>query len=206
MPDSSTSKPSQVELVASERLSDGYCKLDRLTLRHERFEGGMSTEVTREVIERGRAVGVLLYDPDLDRCVMIEQFRPGSWLAEVDPWELEIVAGMIEAGETPEAVCQREVEEETGLAVHDLFRALHYVVNPGICTETVTFYVGRVNSERAGGIHGCKDEGEDIRVKTMTVDELRWAIETGKAKNSLALIAIQWLLLNHTQLRRRWAA
>ncbi len=206
MSDSSTSKPTQVELLSRERVSDGYCKVDRLTLRHEKFAGGMGPEIVREVVERGHAVAVLLYDPALDRCVMIEQFRPGSWLAETDPWELEVVAGIIDKGETPEEVCKREVTEETGLVVHDLFPVYTYMATPGICTESIALYVGRVNSERAGGIHGCADEGEDIRVFTMTVDELRWALETGKAKNATTIIAAQWILINHGLLRRRWAA
>jgi ADP-ribose pyrophosphatase len=204
MPESSSSKPSHVELLSRERVADGYCKVDRLTLRHEQFSGDMGPELVREVLERGHAVAVMLYDPALDRCVMIEQFRPGSWLAQTDPWELEVVAGIIEDGESPEEVCQREVSEETGLVVHDLFPVYTYMSTPGVCTESVALFVGRVNSERAGGIHGCTDEGEDIRVLTMTIDELRWAMETGKMKNATALIASQWMMINHGQLRRRW--
>lgn len=198
-------RPTQVELLSRERLSDGYCKVDRLTLRFELFAGGMSAPVVRELVERGHAVAVILYDPDLDRCVMIEQFRPGTWAAKMDPWDLEVVAGIIEDGEKPEDVCRRESAEEAAVTVHELEPIFTYTATPGISTETIALYVGRVDSSNAGGVHGLPTEGEDIRVRTMSVDELRWAMETGKAKNSTVLIAIQWMLLNHETLRRRWS-
>lgn len=198
------STPSRVELVSRERVADGYCKIDRLTLRHELYEGGMGPEVTREVLERGHAAAVILYDPVRDCCVMIEQFRPGAWIAQRAPWMLEIVAGIIEDGETAEGVCRREAEEEAGVRIGELMPIFSYLATPGVCSETIYLYAGRVDATEAHGIHGLPEEGEDIRVVTMTIDELRWALETGKIANATTVIAVQWMLMNHESLRSKW--
>lgn len=199
-----TSGPTRVELVATERVANGYCKVDRHTLRHELFAGGMGPEVTREVVERGHAVAVILFDPVRNCCVMIEQFRPGPWLAQKWPWMVEIVAGIVEDGEKPEDVCRREAEEEAGVRISDLTHIMSYLVSPGICTETIDLFVGRVNATEAHGLHGLAEEGEDIRVFTLTIDELRWALETGKLLNATTVIAAQWMLMNHGRLRQQW--
>jgi len=135
---------------------------------------------------------------------MIEQFRPGAWLADQAPWMLEIVAGIIEPGETAEAVCRREAEEEAGVRIGELQKIMSYMVTPGVCTETIDLFVGRVDASEAHGLHGVAAEGEDIRVFTMTVDELQWALETGKVNNVTTIIAIQWLLLNRDRLHQQW--
>lgn len=196
--------PTRVELLARERVANGYCKVDKLTLRHEQYAGGMGPEIVREVVERGNAAAVLLYDPVRECCVMIEQFRPGAWLADQAPWMLEIVAGIIEPGETAEAVCRREAEEEAGVRIGELQKIMSYMVTPGVCTETIDLFVGRVDASEAHGLHGVAAEGEDIRVFTMTVDELQWALETGKVNNVTTIIAIQWLMLNRDRLHQQW--
>lgn len=44
------------------------------------------------------------------RVLLLKEFRSGS-----QSWDLGIVAGQVEEGETPEAAAAREVKEETGL-------------------------------------------------------------------------------------------
>src|SRR3546814_8313561 len=75
----------------------------------------MSGEISREVFERGHAAAALPYDPVRDEVVLIEQFRTGALAAGRGPWLTEVVAGMIEEGETPEAVVGREMREEAGI-------------------------------------------------------------------------------------------
>jgi ADP-ribose pyrophosphatase len=45
------------------------------------FEGGWGGEISREVLELGHAACCLLFDPDLDRLVFVEQFRQGAFAA-----------------------------------------------------------------------------------------------------------------------------
>ncbi|MEQ8695449.1 MAG: NUDIX domain-containing protein, partial [Bauldia litoralis] len=91
----------------------GRFQIDRYRLRYHRFDGAWSEPVLREVFERGHAAAVLPYDPVRDEVVLIEQFRPGPLAAgEASPWLIEIVAGIIDPGETPEEVVRREADEE----------------------------------------------------------------------------------------------
>ena len=50
----------KVEIKKTERLFDGFFKLDRTWLRHETPGGGMSPEVARLNVERGDGAAVLL--------------------------------------------------------------------------------------------------------------------------------------------------
>jgi ADP-ribose pyrophosphatase len=199
-------KTTQVEIIAKEPVYDGYFRINRYTLRHELFAGGMSAPIRREVFERGHAVGVLPYDPVHDAVVLIEQFRIGAYVADFEPWLVEIVAGIIEDGETSEDVAKRETLEEAGLTVAELLPMCKYVVSPGGASESVQVYLGRVDSAHAGGIHGLNSEDEDIRVTAMPWARAKQLLDDGKICNALGLISLQWLALHRDDVRRRWSA
>ena len=93
----------------------GHFSVNRLTLQHRRFAGGWSEPLVREVFERGDAVGVLPYDPVTDSLVLIEQFRPGAMRGDDSPWMLELIAGVVEAGESDADVVHREALRRSGL-------------------------------------------------------------------------------------------
>jgi len=195
-----------VEIIERAPLHSGYTKVERWTLRHRLFAGGWGKTITREVIDRGHAAAVLPYDAAHDRVVLIEQFRAGAYGAGLPPWNVEIVAGIIEPGESPEAVVRREALEEAGVAVTDLVPMFRYLASPGILTETVAAYCGRADSEGVGGVFGLDHEGEDIRAFTATLDEAMAMIADGRIVNVTTIVALQWLALNRPKLRRKWAA
>ena len=199
-------KRDDVEVVEKSTVYKGRFQIDRYRLRHKKHDGSWSEPFIREVFERGHAAAVLPYDPVLDRIVLIEQFRPGAFTAGRHPWLIEIVAGIIDPGETAEAVVRREAMEEAHVELSAIERIGSFLMTPGACSEAVTFYVGRVDSRGAGGIHGLAKEHEDIRVFTVSTDEAAAMLAAGKIENALAIIAIQWLLLNRMQLRDRWGA
>jgi ADP-ribose pyrophosphatase len=194
-----------VEIIVKETPFQGYFRIDRYRLRHRLFAGGMGRPIRREVFERGHAVALLPYDPVLDQVVLIEQFRIGAYAAGRAPWLVEIVAGIIEAGETADDVARRETQEEAGLTIiGELEPIAEYLASPGASTETVAVFCGRVDASRADGIHGHADEGEDIRVLAMPVDDALARLAAGKIDNSPGIIALQWLALNRERLRRKW--
>ena len=158
----------------------------------------------REVFERGHAVAVLPYDPDLGVFVMCEQFRVGAYAAGMDPWQLEIVAGIIEGGETPEEVGRREAEEEAGRTVTELWPIQRYLATPGGSSESIYLYLGRVSAEGAGGIFGLPGEHEHIRVSIMDETELRALMDAGKLTNAATLLAAQWFFLNRERILTKW--
>jgi ADP-ribose pyrophosphatase len=184
----------------------GRFRLDRYRLRHRKHDGGWTRDVTREVFERGHAAAALLWDPDTDKVVLVEQFRFPAYLAGLNPWQIEIVAGIIDAGEAPEDVARREITEETGLEPIGPLLPIHRILpSAGACTETVHIFLGHVDSSRAGGLHGLADEDEDIRVLVLPFDEALHRAEAGAIDNSFALLSLWWLKAHHQRLASEMA-
>ncbi len=194
----------RVQVLEKSTRYKGFFQLDRYRLRYRTFDGGWSPVQSREVFERGHAAAILLYDPGLDQVVLVEQFRPGAFAAGIEPWLIEAVAGMIEDGEDLEAVAIREAREESGSDVLEIVRIGTFILSPGGCSERVTIYCGRVDSRGLGGIHGLEEEGEDIAVHVMPLDEALRKLEIGEISAAVAAIPLQWLALNREQLRQRW--
>lgn len=189
------------EIVDRETCFQGYFRLDRLRFRFQLYRGGWSRVVEREVFERGHAACVLLYDPSVDRVVLVEQFRAAAIGTSHGPWLIETVAGIIEDGETPAEVVRRETMEEAGCEVGELERIGEILVSPGGTSERLVLYCGRVDASKAGGIYGVAEEDEDIRVITMTSDEAFAAMAEGRICTTNAVIPLQWLALNRDRIR-----
>lgn len=186
-------------LLSSEPKYQGFFKVDLCRLRHQTYAGG-EIEIQREIYQRGNAVGVLLYDPAKDKVVLIEQFRVGV-INEDDPWILEIVAGMVDKGESVTDVARRECKEEAGVEVHS-FEPIHsFYSSPGGCTEKIDLLCGLIDSGKAKGFHGLAHEGEDIKVLVVAYDEIHDLMASGKICAAIPLIALQWLQLNRERLR-----
>jgi ADP-ribose pyrophosphatase len=183
---------------------DGFFKVIRYRLRHTRFAGGMSPELVREVLERGHAVAVLPFDPGRNQVVLIEQFRIGALGVVAEPWLIEPVAGIIEPGEDAPEVANREAVEEAGLELLDLVPACTYFASPGGSTETCQVFVGRVDAERAGGIFGMADEGEDIKAHVLPLEEALALLGDGRIHAAPTIVALQWLALHRAELAKRW--
>lgn len=199
-------RSTRVRILRKETVYRGYFRLDRYTLRHKLFRGGMSATMTREVFERGKTVGILLYDPRRDALVLIEQFRLPAYLAGARAWQIEIVAGIIEdQREHPRAVAVREAHEEAGVVLTaPPFLAQKFMTSPGGSTETFNLYCARVDTRGIGGIHGLPHEHEDIRVTVKSFAEAMKLARANRIENGPTLLALYWLAANRARLRRNW--
>lgn len=194
-----------VSVTRRETLFQGFYRIDKLWLTHPRFEGGQ-VDIARELFLRPPAVGVLLCDRAVERVLLIEQFRVGA-LDDAHPWQFEVVAGLIEPGESREAVAVRETKEEAGVDItaDDLTYVNEFLVSCGGSDERFTLYVAPADLDQAQGIHGALDEGEDIRVHVMTVEEALALGDSGRLNNVVGLLALHWLLRHRDRLRAQWA-
>ena len=195
-----------VEILDHRTAYRGYFRIDRYRLRHRTFAGGWTGEMMREIFERGHAVAVLLYDPERDQVVLIEQFRIGAHAAGRPAWLLEIVACIIGEGESLEEVARREILEETGCATTEMLPICDYMPSPGACTESVTLFCARIDARTAGGVHGLAHEHEDIRTLVIDAGEAIARLDRGDFDNSAIIIALGWLARHRERLRALWGA
>jgi len=185
------------EVVERKTLFQGFFRMVEYRLRHRLFSGGWSAVYSRELFVRGSAVGVLLYDPQRDLVGVLEQFRVGALDDPDGPWLLEVVAGVVEEGETLEEVARRELVEEAGIRDARLQLIADYLVSPGGTDERMTLYCAQADLQGKGGIHGLADENEDIRLHIITRDEAMAGLAAGSCNNAPLIIALQWLALHH---------
>src|SRR5436190_20874308 len=106
----------KVEVISRKRLLDDFFKVDEVHLRFEQFDGTMSPVVRRLNFERGDAVAALLVNSERRSVYLVEQFMYPT-LEKAGGWLDTVVAGMIDAGETPEQAVRREIVEEAGFTV-----------------------------------------------------------------------------------------
>jgi len=195
-----------VAISSAEIAFEGFLRMDVFRFRHRLFCGGWSGLRSYDVLRRGPAVAIVLYDPDRDTVVLVEQFRLPALLAGSSPWQTEAAAGLTDGDETPETVANRETREETGLAViGEPIPIQRYLPSPGDSDESVFLFCGRVDSIAAGGVHGLPEEHEDIRVVVKSWPEIETMLDAGTIESSHTLIALYWLLRHRERLRQRWA-
>jgi ADP-ribose pyrophosphatase len=194
-----------VAIGHSSTVSARHLRIDTVRFRHRLFSGEWSAERNYDVLRRGRAVAMVLYDPDRDSVVLVEQFRLPALLAGSSPWQLEVAAGLIDTDETPEAVAIRETREETGLAlIGEPMLIQRYLSSAGNSDESIVLFCARVDSTAAAGVHGLPEEHEDIRVAVKTTAEIEGLLDTGAIESGHTLIGLYWLLRHRDRLRQLW--
>lgn len=192
------------EIIEKTTSFQGYFRVDRYVLKIRQFDGSWSQPFAREIFERGHAVSLILYDPVRDEVGLVEQFRPGALAAGWEPWLIELPAGIIDDGQTPEEVAIREAEEETGTVISDPIPVRRYLVTPGGSTETNQIFAARIDSSQLSGVHGLEEEAEDIRVFPLPAEQAFQWVESGRICNGMTIIGLEWLAKNRDFLRRRW--
>lgn len=201
-----------VEIISEETIAKRYFETTAYRLRHRLHDGGWSGEMDREVFQRGSVCAVLPYDPVRDCLVLIEQFRPGAYVASItepilngsSPWLIETVAGVVEKGEPPLDVAVRELKEEANCEALDIFHVMDFHASAGAINEPVSLYCARVDSSNAHGVHGLDHEHEDIRVFTVDIVTAGQWLKDGVLTNAALIIALQWFVLNHDEVKQRW--
>jgi ADP-ribose pyrophosphatase len=193
----------EVNLIGKRRVWDGFFKIDELELRYQKFNGDMTSPMTRLVFERGDSVAAVLFNTDTRRLIFTRQFRAPSY--EKGPgWITEIIAGMIDPGEDPEHALRREVFEETGYRIRDARAISTFYLSPGGSSERILLYYAEVDSAaHSGEGGGVEGEGEDIQLVEMTVPEALAGVSSGRlpdAKTIVGILLVKKHLLRHEQL------
>ena len=140
-----------------------------------------------------------------DEVVLIEQIRIAAYDTSETPWLLEMVAGMIEEGESVEDVARREAIEEAGLIVKRTKPVLSFLQARGapVSVRQLWWRSGRHRPQAVFMV--WLDENEDIRVHVVSREQAYQWVEEGKIDNAASVIALQWLQLHHQALKNEWA-
>jgi ADP-ribose pyrophosphatase len=193
------------EIIKRETLFQGFFSLDRLHLRHELFEGGMTAPFTREVFNIGAPCAYILpFDPQKDCVVLVEQFRAGAIERGDDPWLIQAVAGIADGNESLEETARREAKEEAGCTVAELQHIMDTYPSPGATSQFCSLYVGRTVVPDKEGIYGLASENEDIRMHVMPASKAINLLFAKKIFDAPTVIMLQWFALRHTELRSQW--
>ena len=171
----------------------GFLSINEYEIEADRHAGGTQT-LTRLVMERGHAVGVLAYDPARDEVVLVNEIRPGQVADGVQAFSDALVAGVIDAGEDRLTTAVREMKEETGLELRDA-RVIHpgAYVSPGGTSEKIVLVFGHVDASAASGVHGHPDEQEDALTVVLLAEEFIARAKRGDIDDMKTALAAWWL-------------
>ena len=184
------------KILDKKNIHDGFFKMNEVTLKYKKYDGNWSNEIKRELFGGAQVSAVLPYDPINKKIVLIQQFRPGTISKDKQNYLDEIVAGIIDPGETPEDAAKRECFEETGCKVSNLRSIQGYFPAPGSSESFYNLFLGEVIAPDKEIIRGLENENEDILVKSYSFDEVKTKMNKKQILNGLTLIALQWFFLN----------
>lgn len=196
-----------VKVYSKKRVFKNCFAMDDYELSYKTYSGKESRRLLREIFERDQeAVAVLPYDRETGEILLIEQFRPGALRDPKTPWLVEIVAGMIDEGESPLQAAVRELREEARLEVTP--EQLHLVTaeysSPGGTSERIFIYTAGVSLAHISSHGGLESESEDIRIfKVKAEDAFAQCRAGGRICNGTALIALQHFQLNFERYMQR---
>ncbi|QHH98406.1 NUDIX domain-containing protein [Acinetobacter dispersus] len=183
-----------VTIESREPLFRGFIQVEKVRLKHRLFHReDYSPLIQRELVHRPEAAGVLLYNDQQQRFALIEQFRVGALNDPVSPWQLEVIAGVLDGDESPESCIRRESLEESGCEITELKHLFSFYPSAGACSEFFHLYVAEVDLPKDGGVFGMPDEGENIQLHLFAYSELEALLINGRLRNAPVIMALQWL-------------
>jgi len=141
-------------------------------------EGGI--EYDREiVIHKGSAVIVPVFE---DKTVaLVRQYRhaAGKYL-------LEIPAGSLDEGESPETGATRELEEEIGVIAAKLEKIAEFYVSPGFLTEKMFVFLATELTETAQNL----EYDEIVKIERLTFHQAFDLIRNGGIEDAKTIVGL----------------
>jgi nudix-type nucleoside diphosphatase (YffH/AdpP family) len=184
-----------IEIVERKVVYKGW-----MTLAVAAFRLADGQIMRREVLEHGRAVSVLAYDPERRTALLVRQFRAPVFLASGETLLFEAIAGMIDGGDAAETA-RREAKEEAGLQLGDLEPVGDMWASPGVMTERIALFLAPYRlRDRVSAGGGLAEEHEDIEVVEMPLRDLTELTDQGKLADMKTLALIQTLRLRRPDL------
>ncbi|MCI3946394.1 GDP-mannose pyrophosphatase NudK [Pseudomonas syringae] len=190
-----TTTQDRVRIKQVDVLSDNWYVLRKTTYDFQGRNGEWRT-LTRETYDRGNGATILLYSKLKQTVVLTRQFRFPAFVNEHDGMLVETCAGLLDRDD-PQTCIRKETEEETGYRIQAVRKVFEAFMSPGSVTERLYFFVGEYfdeDKQSAGG--GLEDEGEEIEVLELPLDEALAMIETGAICDGKTIMLLQYAKLH----------
>src|ERR1700736_2744320 len=176
-------------------LSNARYLLKSTTFDYRRGNGEWQTQ-TREIYDRGNAATLLPYNLARGTVVLVRQFRYPAYVNGWDDLLIEAPAGLLDK-ESPAKRIRAEAEEETGYRLGEIRKVFEAFMSPGSVTEKLHFFVAEYEpSMRIGSGGGNPDEGEDIEVLELPIDQAMAMIGDGRIVDAKTIMLLQYAALN----------
>ena len=175
-------------------LSDSWYVL-RKTAFDWRRNDGQWQRMERETYDRGNGATLLPYDLTRRTVLLTRQFRYPAFVNGGEGMLIEAAAGLLDDA-APETRIRAEVEEELGYRLGPVHKLFECFMSPGSVTEKLHFFVAPYDaSMRMGAGGGLADEGEDIEVLELGIDEALAMVADGRIADAKTV-----MLLYHAKL------
>lgn len=186
-----------VQIDKTEILSDNWYTLKKVTFTIQKKDGSFEQQ-SREAYDRGNGAVILLYNTESGKIILTRQFRLPTFInGNPSGMMIEACAGLLD-NDHPEECIKRETEEETGYKITHVEKIFEAYMSPGSVTEILHFFIAEYSKEMKitdGG--GLKDEGEDIEVLELDLDEALKMIESGDIKDAKTIMLLQYIKLKN---------
>jgi len=182
--------------VETERmLSDGHFKVKAVTFEWRRSDGEWQTQ-RREIVDRGNGAALLPYNIARRTVMLVKQFRYPAYVNGCDDLLIEAAAGLLD-NESPEKRIRAEAEEEIGYRLRDIRKIFEAYMSPGSVTEKLHFFVAEYQPDmKIGSGGGNADEGEDIEVLELSIDEALAMIAQGRIMDAKTIMLLQYAAMH----------
>ncbi len=184
----------RIRIRSVEVLADDWAVLKKTVLDYRRRDGSWETQ-TRLTFDRGDGAVILPHDSKRDTVLLVRQFRFPAYVTGHPEPLLEACAGMLDADD-PETAIRREAEEELGYRLGHVRHLYTAYTSPGSLTERLSCFTADYSpADRISDGGGHPDEGEDIEVIEMPLDDALAATRDGRIVDAKTIMLLQHLKL-----------
>jgi nudix-type nucleoside diphosphatase (YffH/AdpP family) len=185
-----------VRILSKDALYRGWMTLTRYSVERRALDG-TAQRLVREIEHHGDSAAVLPFDRRRGTVLLCRQFRLAAHVNGHAGRLIEVCAGMLDQGETPEDAARREAREELGVVLSRLEPVASAFVSPGASTERATLFLAEYSEGDRVAAGGGVDDGEDIEVMEMSAGDAASAIADGTIVDLTTIVLIQALLLRN---------
>jgi nudix-type nucleoside diphosphatase (YffH/AdpP family) len=188
--DAQDSEGDEVDVVAEDMLLDDFLKVSDVRFRYRRRDSTQSPVLRRLVVDRGDSAAAVAWHRERECFLLVRQFRYPAHVRG-SGWLVEVPAGTVEQGESPEATIRRELEEELGYRCSgELQRLATVLPSPGADTERIFIFFLEVDEgDRVGAGVGVGDE--DIEHVEHSLAETRDMLRSNDIVDAKTVIGLQ---------------